>query len=451
MLSRYCPVTRPSTGTVGPTPGVASQVASPPVPSGKNQNTWSNSRPLGSVSPLKVGSSDGLPGDSSPPWDVAAEKGKVVRFAVPPEEGPDETRVVLETPGPQIWCALENDTEKEWDFKLPKIPQPSSEGLVNTAEGLDLQALVGGVQHGWNAYVVSNYLKRFDQQHLREALNRPVEGVPSIFYPVSTNDEAIVRLWPANGGDVNAVHPSGVPLLAFAIVNSQNIGADTTQMVAILLGLGAPPETIPRACYKPQIEELSGKKQKKNSPDESEDPEPDWFTEEVKKKILQAINLTQQYYLSKASKTKRPSRRKKQVARRRDAEPLLGIPYFLVGQSLASSRLLQKFLTHLAKGSNQKPLVLAFAGPSGHGKTELARRLGHLLSLELEIVDCTIFTKEIELFGPRKPYHGASEGSPVNNFLARHSGERSIVFFDEFEKTTPDIHQALLLPFDSGN
>lgn len=398
-----------------------------------------------------MGSSDGLHGDSSPPWDVAAEKVKVVPSALSPEKVPDDTSTFPETPIPQTWRAFENYTEKEWDFKLPKIPQPSSEGLVNAAEGLDLRALVGGVQHGWNAQVVSNYLKRFDQQHLIEALNRAVEGVPSIFYPVSTNDEAIVRLWSTNGGDVNAVHPSGVPLLAFAILNTQNIGADTTQMVAILLGLGASPETIPRACYKPQIEELSGKKQKKSSPDESKDPEPDWFTEEVKKKILQAINLTQQYYLAKASKTKQPSRRKKQVARRRDAEPLLGIPYFLVGQSLASSRLLQKFLTHLAKGSSQKPLVLAFAGPSGHGKTEMARRLGHLLSLELEIVDCTIVTREIELFGPRKPYHGASQGSPLNNFLARHSGERSIVFFDEFEKTTPDIHQALLLPFDSGN
>jgi len=78
------------------------------------------------------------------------------------------------------------------------------------------------------------------------------------------------------------------------------------------------------------------------------------------------------------------------------------------------------------------------------------RRLGYLLSLELEIVDCTIVTRELELFGLRNPFVGAENGAPLNNFLARNSGQICIVFLDEFEKTTSDIHQALLLPFDNG-
>ena len=98
----------------------------------------------------------------------------------------------------------------------------------------------------------------------------------------------------------------------------------------------------------------------------------------------------------------------------------------------------------------KRPLVMVFAGPSGHGKTELARRLGHLMSLDLEIVDCTIYNREIELFGPRNPYVGAENGSPLNNFLVKNAGKRCIVFLDEFEKTTTDIHQALLVPFDNG-
>ncbi|RSL46328.1 hypothetical protein CEP53_010370 [Fusarium sp. AF-6] len=56
----------------------------------------------------------------------------------------------------------------------------------------------------------------------------------------------------------------------------------------------------------------------------------------------------------------------------------------------------------------------------------------------------------MELFGPREPYVSAEKGSPVNKFLVEHSGQRCIVFFDEFEKTTKEIHQALLLPFDNG-
>ena len=36
-------------------------------------------------------------------------------------------------------------------------------------------------------------------------------------------------------------------------------------------------------------------------------------------------------------KTKRPSARHWQIAQRKNAEPLLGLPYFLIGQSLAAS------------------------------------------------------------------------------------------------------------------
>ena len=105
--------------------------------------------------------------------------------------------------------------------------------------------------------------------------------------------------------------------------------------------------------------------------------------------------------------------------------------------------------SHLALQKN-RPLILVFAGPSGHGKTELARKFGGLMSLDLQIVDCTIFKYDNELFGPRPPYSGHEEGSVLNNFLASKAGRRCIVFMDEFEKTSKDIHNTLLLPFQNG-
>lgn len=72
------------------------------------------------------------------------------------------------------------------------------------------------------------------------------------------------------------------------------------------------------------------------------------------------------------------------------------------------------------------------------------------MSLELHVVDCTIFKQENELFGPRPPFEGHEDGSPLNNFLARKAGSRCIVFMDEFEKTSKDIHNTLLLPFQDG-
>lgn len=76
--------------------------------------------------------------------------------------------------------------------------------------------------------------------------------------------------------------------------------------------------------------------------------------------------------------------------------------------------------------------------------------MGQLLSLEIECVDCTEMKHETDLFGAKKPYIGYDVGSPLNNFLARLSGKRSIVFLDEFEKTTPEVKNALLIPFDEG-
>jgi ATP-dependent Clp protease ATP-binding subunit ClpA len=96
------------------------------------------------------------------------------------------------------------------------------------------------------------------------------------------------------------------------------------------------------------------------------------------------------------------------------------------------------------------PYSNKFLGPSGHGKTELAKRMGELLSLELECIDCTELRHETDLFGPKKPYIGHELGSPLNNFLTRLNGRRSIVFLDEFEKTTKDVRNSLLIPFDEG-
>jgi ATP-dependent Clp protease ATP-binding subunit ClpA len=57
---------------------------------------------------------------------------------------------------------------------------------------------------------------------------------------------------------------------------------------------------------------------------------------------------------------------------------------------------------------------------------------------------------ESDLFGPKKPYMGYAKGSPTNNFLSRTAGRRCIVFLDEFEKTSKEVQNSLLIPFDEG-
>ena len=295
---------------------------------------------------------------------------------------------------------------------------------------------------------MARHLADYSRVTVEREINDEIKGFPSIFYIVARNDEILLRMWAAHGGNVSAVHgASRVPLVAFVIAQSEMIQQDTTMLLAVLLGLGAPPDAIPPAFYTPYHQDLPA--DGPNLQGSGHDPVPVWCTVATSRRLARTANLGQRYYLNSAARLVPTTARSRQVAVRKKAQAVLEIPYFLVGQTTASNRLLRKLISHIMIPS-ERPLVLAFAGPSGHGKTELARRLGYLLSLDLEVVDCAIVNRELELFGPRHPYSGADLGTPLNNFLARHAKQPCIVFLDEFEKTTSDIHQALLLPFDNG-
>ena len=347
-----------------------------------------------------------------------------------------------------------NDQEEEWDFRVPGIVLDINEPDFSPEEGksaqFSLRRLVSGLQSGIRVAQVERYLSFFTVLTLRRELAMNLESLPSIFYAVATNDEKIVRAWVENGGDPNAIEPkTKIPLLGFAILSAEVGGKDTTGVVMTLLSIGGSISVIPRTLYTPCIDDPIDKLPFDHRYAEFQEPPKAWCKPWVSVKLAATINLTQRYFLEKTVASRGPSSREIQVAQAHNAMALLGVGQFLIGQSSATRMVAQKLLSHMAL-PRSKPLVMAFTGPSGHGKTELAKRMGDLLNLEMERIDCTEMRYETDLFGPKKPYIGHEHGSPLNNFLAKMTGKRGIVFLDEFEKTTREVQNALLIPFDEG-
>jgi ATP-dependent Clp protease ATP-binding subunit ClpB len=175
-----------------------------------------------------------------------------------------------------------------------------------------------------------------------------------------------------------------------------------------------------------------------------------WCTVAIREVLCRNLTLMQRYCLWKADHISKLTVSRKQVADGHSIMPLFEAPYYLIGQSYAVREVLETITSNLLWES-KNPVVLLFTDPSGHGKTELAKRMGDLLSIDSLTVDCATARFETDLFGPQAPYHGCEEGTPLNNYLAKVAGQRAVVFLDEFDKTTSAVRQAMLLLFESGH
>ncbi|KAJ1323915.1 ATP-dependent Clp protease ATP-binding subunit ClpC [Microdochium nivale] len=335
----------------------------------------------------------------------------------------------------------------EWDFVLPAPPtlHPVPQWSV-TAEFFASYFYHDGADY----FVLRDYIACRTRSEVSAALNDTFCGFPSIFYAAATNNMAILRLWCEYGAEVSAVHrASKTPLLAFAIAHGAISDSDTTEMVATLLSLGASPGVVPPDLYSAFYEDLD---EHENSKQVGESQlEAAWCSATSRKHLIRSLNIVQRYYLHRASKLSRPSGAFRQVAGQCRTPQILGMQHFLIGQSVATKMVLGYLTAYLTGDAPTKPLVLTFAGPSGHGKTELARQLGNMMDLPLEVVDCTAYQDIRELYGAPHPFGGYEEGSALNNFLAANSGQGSIVFLDEFEKTHGDIRKSFLITFEKGD
>lgn len=300
--------------------------------------------------------------------------------------------------------------------------------------------LIRSIAQDIPTYEIFRYISIWRDQVDCEDINSCYKGYSPLFYACKTYDCELVRLLIEIGADPNLPSKHSVPLLAWIILQDDPA---SFQIVATLLSLGCSPAAIPLDMYanimKTPVEVVDDEILRKTP----------WCERNLRALLARELNLTHRYLLNKVSKLKLASPRKLQTARILKISSLFAVPCFVVGQTLATDILCSSILAHLTIKSSH-PLVMAFVGPPGHGKTELAKRMGELLSVNIFTVDCTEMRHETDVFGPKFPYQGWQDGSPLNNFLSDEQGKRSVVFLDEFDKTTKEVRQALLTTFDDG-
>ncbi len=125
----------------------------------------------------------------------------------------------------------------------------------------------------------------------------------------------------------------------------------------------------------------------------------------------------------------------------------------VVGQDEAVSEVSAKVrsVRALKKRKSVQPISFMFCGPSGVGKTELARALAAFLGVELQRVDMSEYMEKhsvSRLIGAPPGYVGYEEGGVLTEGVRRHP--YCVLLLDEVEKAHPDVFNILLQVMDDG-
>ena len=129
----------------------------------------------------------------------------------------------------------------------------------------------------------------------------------------------------------------------------------------------------------------------------------------------------------------------------------------VIGQREAVERITRSLQRHRAglKDSNRPIGVFMFVGPTGVGKTLLAKELSKWMFdhkrglIRIDMSEYSERHNTSRLIGSPPGYVGYGEGGQLSEAVRRHP--YSVVLFDEIEKAHPEVFNAMLQIFDEGH
>ncbi len=126
----------------------------------------------------------------------------------------------------------------------------------------------------------------------------------------------------------------------------------------------------------------------------------------------------------------------------------------LFGQNSAIEKVVSSIkISRSGLGNERKPIgSFLFAGPTGVGKTELAKQLSHFLNVHFLRFDMSEYMEKhavARLVGAPPGYVGYEEGGLLTEEVFKKP--HSVLLLDEVEKAHPDIMNVLLQVMDAGH
>lgn len=326
------------------------------------------------------------------------------------------------------------------DERLRRLGSPTS---------FSVKTLCAGIQKNCTVDAIKWYIQSYQSSATANKLLSN-DGWPSLYYAAERNSGELITLLIQNGVDANpACITFSIPLIAYAIVRGNAEAIDTSEVVKLLLAADYDPTVIPFDMWFKYLETPTLQPNPSIKVPKDVQGSSTWCEKHDRSLLAQSTHLIHRYLLHLAYGLAALKPRMVQISKAHKMTELNKLPYFLIGQRPATSIVLKCVYAHIGLGT-RTPLVMAFAGPSGHGKTELAKAMGDLLSVETVIIDMASTRDTWALFGSTGGWARSKDGSKLNNFLSENSGKRSVVFLDEFDKTDQKFRDALLLITQSG-